>query len=120
MRGWFCMFHQINKMIGFARNVEAQREIIGEYVREVVQQLEDVRVGGCLRVCDRLGDRFALDYAILGEICQALNLGPVLRGVFHNRSDIHIRGGKETSIHRGKNGEARGYIRGRKVGKEKG
>ena len=62
------MFHQINKMIGFARNVEAQREIIGEYVREVVQQLEDVRVRGCLRVCDRLGDRFALDYAILGEI----------------------------------------------------
>ena len=32
------MFHQINGMIGFARNGEAQWEIIREYVREFVQQ----------------------------------------------------------------------------------
>jgi len=25
-----CMFHQVNGMIGFARNWKAQREIIGE------------------------------------------------------------------------------------------
>jgi len=44
------MFNQINGMIGFTRNLEAQREIIGEYVRNVVQQLEDVQVGVCISV----------------------------------------------------------------------
>ena len=59
MRGGFCMFNQINGMIGFARNWEAQMEMIGEYVRKVAQQLEYVRVRVCLSVLDGLGDRFA-------------------------------------------------------------
>ena len=53
MRVGFCMFHQINGMIGFARNWEDQSECIGEYVREVVQQIENVVVEVCLRVIDR-------------------------------------------------------------------
>ena len=120
MRGGFCMFHQINGMIRFARDWEAQWEIIREYVREFVQQLEDVRVVGCVRVLDRFGNRLAMDDAILGEVHQAFNLGPVMRGGFHESCHIHIRGGKETRITRGKDGEAGGYVRGMEVGKEKG
>ena len=94
------MFHQVNGTIGFVMNWEAQREMIGEYLRKVVQQLEDVRVGWCLRVLDGLGNRIAIDYAILGEVHQVLHLGPVLRRRFHQSSNIHIRDGKETSITR--------------------
>ena len=93
-------------------------DIIGKYVRKAVQQLENVRMGGCIRVLDRLGNRFAIDYAISGEINQAFNLGPVLPGGFHNSSGIHIRVVKETSITRVKNMESRGYIRGSKFCKE--
>ena len=78
MRGVFCMFHQINGMIGFARKGEAQREIIVEYVLKFVQQLENFGVGGYFRVLDRLGNRLAIDYTILGEVYQAFNLDPVL------------------------------------------
>ena len=120
MRGGFVMFHQINGMIGFATNWEAQWEIISEYVREFVQQLEDVRVVGCRRVLDRFGNRLAMDDSILGEVHKAFNLSPVMRGGFHESCHINICGGKETSITRGKDGGARGYIRGREVGKEKG
>ena len=63
---------------------------------------------GCLRVLDRFGNRLAMDDSILDEVHQAFNLGPVLRGWFHESSNIHIRGGKETSITRGKDGVARG------------
>ena len=42
--------------------------------------------------CLRAWDRFAIDYAILGEVHQAFNLGPVLRGGFPNSADIHIHG----------------------------
>ena len=94
--------------------------MIGEYLRKVVQQLDDVRVGWCLRVLDGLGDCFSIDYAILGEVHQVFNIGHALRGGFHNLHGIHIRGGKETSITSGKNREESGYIRWRKVGKEKG
>ena len=85
------MFHQINEMIGFARNWEVQRDIIMEYARKFVKQLNDVGFGGCLRVPDRLGNRLAIDYTIFGEVHQAFNLGPVMRGGFHESSNIHIR-----------------------------
>ena len=117
MRGGFGMFHQINGMIGFARNWEAQWEIIREYVREFVQQLEDVRVVGCLRVLDRFEHRLAMDDAILGNVHQAFNLGPVMRGGFHESCHIHIRGGKETSITRGKDGEAGDTFAGGRLGR---
>ena len=68
------MFHQMNGMIGFSSNREAQRDIIVEYVRKFVQQVENVSVGGCLRVVYRLGNRLAINYAILGEVHQAFNL----------------------------------------------
>jgi len=59
MRGGFSIFHQINGMIGFARNWVAKMEIIGEYVRYFVQQFQNLRVEGTLRVLDRLGNRLA-------------------------------------------------------------
>ena len=74
-------------------------------------------MGGCLRVLYRIGTYLAIDDAILAEVHQAFNLGPVLRGWFHESSNIHIRGGKETSITRGRDIEGCGYMRWRKVGK---
>ena len=106
------MFHQVNGMIGFASNSDAQREMILEYVRKVLQQHEDVRVGGCISVLDGLGDRFTIDYAILGEVYQAFNLCPVLRVGFNNSRGIHIRGGRETRITRWNKMEARGICAG--------
>lgn len=69
-------------------------EGICECVRKVVQQRENVVVRRSLRIRDWHVYDTAIDHAILRDIHQAFNLGPVLRGWFHSLWHPHSRHGQ--------------------------